>query len=639
MRQYLYNIFLMVGIVLLTISCSKDHLILDDDLGPGNNGNGTGDNISLIMTIPLPEGTSFTKSYTGTNKGSTFGEILIKDVRFVFYGDDNTVKYKWDLNIGLDVDGLNNVTVTGSDVHNWFTYNQSILIQTSAKTMTRGDYRMLIIINPNTKIKEKTETEKLISELDAPFDTKDIYSSRTVNGGTEPAYFLMLNSQGFIKIEPNNFYETKEKAQENPVYATVERVAAKVGCDYVGPTTRSTEVAPYGRFVMLLDYNNQTTAPWGTDYDIPEDCVDCPVYGCNGKFDLQTKKCSIKPYIHTYDGLGLVADRVRYMVVTDLTWHIDIVNKKSFWLRSLTNKAGGALEKPGDRDRINFYAEDPNFSGFSGTGSLDDEFNYIISDSLNPNITGSTARKLFPPSSYKYINYWSWDEADSDPVYIPENTMEQNEQKGDVTTRVIFKAILRREQFGADETEPIPTNPERIGDFFVFKGGNTNIEDYKYNNYNKDGSTFYILRPEDVAIYESPATTTDNIHIYLRDGIKAAIAQFKSDNPDFRWDNIAANAKPAISQNLIFYKNGEIYYEVPIEHFSVSESGSIGGYGRFGVVRNNWYKLNIENIISIGKPTLPQPTSELIEKTSPGGARTKSATDSDSQIRTQSIIF
>lgn len=52
---------------------------------------------------------------------------------------------------------------------------------------------------------------------------------------------------------------------------------------------------------------------------------------------------------------------------------------------------------------------------------------------------------------------------------------------------------------------------------------------------------------------------------------------------------------------------------MPIEHFSVSEAQGVGKYGRFGVVRNNWYKLNIENMISIGAPVLPEPKSEFIE--------------------------
>lgn len=58
----------------------------------------------------------------------------------------------------------------------------------------------------------------------------------------------------------------------------------------VPPNTKSTAVAPYGRFVMLLDYNNQSEAPWGDEgYDIPEDCIKCPVQGCTGTFNPENE--------------------------------------------------------------------------------------------------------------------------------------------------------------------------------------------------------------------------------------------------------------------------------------------------------------------------------------------------------------
>lgn len=187
------------------------------------------------------------------------------------------------------------------------------------------------------------------------------------------------------------------------------------------------------------------------------------------------------------------------------------------------------------------------------------------------------------------------------------------------------------------ETEENPTLPlKSVEGFFVFKGGNTDIENYKYNNYNKDNTTFFILRPEDVAIYAS-ATTTEHIHIYLRDGILEAINQFKVDNPGFNFSDWK-NEEPAQSANLSFYKNGEIYYEVPIEHFSVSEAQGVGKYGRFGVVRNNWYKLNIENMISIGAPVLPEPKSEFIEDAT-RSAVPETKSNANILIRNQSIIF
>lgn len=106
------------------------------------------------------------------------------------------------------------------------------------------------------------------------------------------------------------------------------------------------------------------------------------------------------------------------------------------------------------------------------------------------------------------------EKGDTQPVYIPENTMVQNEQKKDVVTRVIFKAVLKREQFGEKSTEVNPELPLKpIEGFFVFKGGNTDIENYKYNNYNKDNTTFlFSVR----RMWRStPRPLQQNIFIYI----------------------------------------------------------------------------------------------------------------------------
>lgn len=640
MRQTIYNIFLLLGMALLLASCADDPLFPDGEEDPDGGSRGGG-NFSIKLGMP-------------TTEPEVMRENMIDGVRIVLYGGDDKVVYCEDLKIKLEYDkDAGGLKASGDDLKGTIVTPNHYLIQTKARKINSGEYDMLIIVNPNQDIKDITAKGEAKSAL-TTFELKDTpmhgtwEGTKKEDGSTDiaggPAYFLMLNSQGFVELTPSNFRPTRELAEENPVYASVERVAAKVTCNFTGfknaNNTRSTSVAPYGRFVMLLDYNNQQTAPWGMDYDIPEDCTTCPVCG-DKPFNLATKACTAHPH-HTYDGLGLVADRVRYMVATDLTWQIDIVNKKSNWMRKLTYKKGGSeMEVQGNVDSENFYAEDPNYE--RPTTDLDDEFTYVPgTDNF------STARKLFPAtvSGYNYSNYWSWTASDAatdaTPLYIPENTMDA--QTHDVATRVLFKAVLKREQFtaiGPKTTFGQGESAAPIGDFFVFKGGNTANENYKYNNYNKDKSTFYILRPEDVAIYAS-ATNTNNIHIYLRTGILDAIDDFKSKNPNFDWSDIGSN-DPAMGDNLIFYKAGEMYYEVPIEHFATM-TNNVPDYGCFGVVRNNWYKLNVENIISLGQPTIPAATNTLITKTSGGGGSggggsTRSAGDGGGVFRRQSIIF
>lgn len=633
MRQQIYNIFLLLGMVLLLASCVHDPLFPNGEEDSDGDSTGGG-NFSIRLGMP-------------TTEPEVMRENMIDGVRIVLYGGDDKVVYCEDLDIKLEYDTDEGcLKASGDDDLKGTIVTQNYyLIQTNARKINSGEYDMLIIVNPNQDIKDITDVGVAKSALNH-FELKDTSLHGTWEGtqkedGTQdiaggPAYFLMLNSQGFVPLTPADFRTTKELAEDNPVYASVERVAAKVTCNFTGfknaNNTRSTSVAPYGRFVMLMDYNNQQSAPWGMDYDIPEDCTTCPV--CGADFNLATKACTVHAH-HTYDGLGLVADRVRYMVATDLTWQIDIVNKKSHWMRHLANKKGNTdMEVRGDVDRENFYAEDPNYTRPT---NLSDEFTYVP----------GTARKLFPATvnDYKYSNYWSWEAADAaadaTPLYIPENTMATGEQKHDVVTRVLFKATLKREQFTDKDTNEDPKDVKTIGDFFVFKGGNAANENYKYNNYNKDGSIFYILRPEDVAIYAA-AANTDGIHIYLRTGMLDAIKDFKTKNPNFDWSNIGSN-DPAMGKDLIFYKDGVMYYEVPIEHFATM-TGNGPDYGCFGVVRNNWYKLNVESIISLGQPTIPAATNTTITKTSGsvasgGSGSTRSAEDAGGLFRRQSIIF
>ena len=83
------------------------------------------------------------------------------------------------------------------------------------------------------------------------------------------------------------------------------------------------------------------------------------------------------------------------------------------------------------------------------------------------------------------------------------------------------------------------------------------------------------------------------------------------------------NAKAMFS----FYKNGMAYYKVLIKHFGDNETpladpvsgtgyndiyGSVEAnrirdfLGRYSIVRNNWYNVNIEGIRHIGKPSVPE---------------------------------
>lgn len=602
----IHKIIILLATALLFASCSdNDGDGVEPELNPG-----IGEELSLKFVLPY-DGTGMTKA---TETDSEIGERLVNGLRIVLYGENEpTIHHVWDCDIHIDHNGTR-FDITGNDLQ-WYDYDgtfQNITIQTKAtKQIPQDNYRMLIIVNPNDKIKELTDkdTGKTLADLDAPFNTTEENSLyQTWNGGTSgetvPAYFLMLNPQGLQPVVKGNFWPTKDKADMHPVKANVERVAAKIECNHLGPNTRSTLEAGNGRFVMHLGYDINSD-----DYDLPDWLNNECIYRCGGTYDPATKICNVCGIKYGF-ALGHYTDIPRYIVATDLMWQVDIINKKSYWYRHLANKKNGVMEQPGDNDTENFYAIDPNYTGFSGTTGLDDQFIYKTNIQYTDG-KGDSYRRL-TPANYTYSPYWSWTEGDEKTIYVPENTMDAADQQPDVMTRVVVKATLRREQIGLPEGAP-PTSAPNIGDFFLFKGGAQGNSTYNMNNQYDGGteSNYFYLIPVDYLVKYKEDPTTIPVNLIGEDGdtpLTQAITEFETAHPGFNWTNISANTKPLESPHLIYYKNGEMHYQIPIKHFG--DNPGENNYGRYGIVRNRGYQLNLLDILSVGSPTLPVVSSE-----------------------------
>lgn len=83
-----------------------------------------------------------------------------------------------------------------------------------------------------------------------------------------------------------------------------------------------------------------------------------------------------------------------------------------------------------------------------------------------------------------------------------------------------------------------------------------------------------------------------------------------------------------IANNLIefyYYANGISYYPVYIKHFGDSQTpwtednSTYGGedanfLGRYGVLRNNWYQIDVTGIRGLGSPNVDEVTGEPVDK-------------------------
>lgn len=99
-------------------------------------------------------------------------------------------------------------------------------------------------------------------------------------------------------------------------------------------------------------------------------------------------------------------------------------------------------------------------------------------------------------------------------------------------------------------------------------------------------------------------------------------------------DFATANAVALGNENidLKYYANGEAYYSVWVSHFgddgtpwngdetqtpaagNIYPGGDQNYLGRWGMLRNNWYEVNLTGIRSLGEPTVSEATGDTIDK-------------------------
>ena len=263
-------------------------------------------------------------------------------------------------------------------------------------------------------------------------------------------------------------------------------------------------------------------------------------------------------------------------------WTLDVINKKFFNIRKQadalktsysTNQQVATETEPETTTtlRVNAYAEDPNFTT-SGTYSATD-FTY-----LNQPYSGTNPATM--PTFYET----GWD--DDKGHYVSENTMQAVNQQYDATTLAIFKIeVTPKELVGSTETS-----------YVVYKNKVLKVADFK------DKVTASETKTD--AEIEMPSGFQEDVNLFA-DGGKTG-QEVLNDKID---------AGEAFTQNNVnFYVGLVNYYKMPIRHFTNEQQPKRMAYGRFGIVRNNIYKLTVNKVSNFGDPVIPEPGHDDDEK-------------------------
>ena len=551
------HFFGLAVIAAMTASCSSN-----EDLGTAGTGTNEAGVGYATFTINLPSVSgSTTSGARGTRAADAGGAEVDEDTKgtedeykvssataliFQKYGaDEGSYKFVESVNLPFTATDWENDETAG------ITTKSKKLVAKLTNVDTKNTYGVLVLLNNNTasgvKIKLPTAGQSY-NDWNKTAQTPDLAELAKTND------FYManapLNKAGsvttLVTIDKNKIYATEAEAKTKPsadVY--VERGVAKM-----------------------------TVADPGTK--------------------TVTDKATTKP---------------TKSQVTFSNWALDITNKKTF---AVHNIDGLSKDFPaiwttdrftGTNNRV-YWGKDPNYDNeglkkndATGDDLRDKEFNFITATSeINKDFINTT---------------------NTNPVYCLENTFDLTNMYQGQTTRVIFKATY------TPMNDAGVSLAETDGTFYTIGNMKTILKKADLEAAVKTAATSVL--PGCTVDYTNLETEGSHV-ITLADIKDATGATLVATGKDYSGktgtqiindinDKLGLKAgRPEEMVGINTYLEGATYYIARVKHFGSLtpwKSGDSYGtdnatyLGRYGMLRNNWYELQVGNVYGPGYPGVP----------------------------------
>jgi hypothetical protein len=534
--------FGLAVIAAMTASCSSN-----EDLGTAGPGTGTNEAgvgyATFTINLPTTSGTRAAGDPT-FDKGDA-NEYKVNDATLLIFKKDATgYLFKESVDLG------NMEPWTSSSTDGITTTAKLTAKITKAEVGSDKGYYALIILNNNSKTAAKI-TEPTDGQTYEVW-SKDDKKANATNYLKHDNGFFMANAPKYVAgapetlVEIKNIYASKQQA-ENSTATTVyvERGLAKVS---------------------LASTSSEHVDISGGNYD--GDHVDITGW------TLDVTNTKTYP-VHVTDGLW--AD----------TW-------KATTTPAATNDA--TMERFHDTKLTEFprvyWGLDPNYSkDFATVEDCEDEFNLVANqtDLSKAFKTGEDAKK---------------------PQYCLENTFDIDHMVQGQTTRVLFSAKYTPAGLGDGET--------------FYKMGNSsqlwNADNVVAQIKAKAMEVFNETDPDKVEVI---LTGTDlakaGTHLITKANVKHGTAEIE--DADITAINTKLGFKEAKGTDpmvgLSTYVDGVSYYIARVKHFGdyltkweagndTYNSNNANWLGRYGVLRNNWYELSVNNVSGPGYPDVPK---------------------------------
>lgn len=212
----------------------------------------------------------------------------------------------------------------------------------------------------------------------------------------------------------------------------------------------------------------------------------------------------------------------------------------------------------------------------------------------------------------------------SNACYCLENTMNYDQQIQNRTTGVLIKTNYLTKFQG--ETEATPKS------FFICGTSSTKYPQNQIGEGSTSGGTdafvTYVMTEADKLITD-PSNKFGSTGLSLKTGLASGTYTditnvFTFTATDAKLTTQQNAVKAVVGSRISYYKDGKnYYYSSLIRHFQDGEGvgiptsgiASANDYtlkhlGRYGVVRNNWYEININSISGPGDPVIPEPSED-----------------------------
>lgn len=441
--------------------------------------------------------------------------------------------------------------------------------------------------------------------------------------GTKNFYaIVVLNNNGTLTVDETN--ATLEVNGED--FPSTKKISDLQSLEL---TKNASDFYTTGFLMMnapLANVKGGETSPTGAEISVASKIDKDHIYAtealakANSSATIYVERALAKVDVTATSNTGHLTDNTS-VPYTIKGWILDNTNKKTYYLRNTSNSSewlslatnAVAPDKPAKPYRFvgdtpmesgvslyrTYWAKDPNYN--TTPSSLSTDFSTI----------GKTA-----PTALKNLG---------EHDYCLENTFDVPNQNQNVTTRVIIAAQLK-----------------------------------------DDGKTFYVVNDNESELLDedkmkkavkSAFLNNTDVQAWIKTGLKTGetidendldvtVASTAGNNVPTVSVNATGNAKytsgtaPTVTTDITnimktikvaTYENGISYYPVRIKHFGdeltpwkSSETPlptvSTGAYptdyqaanylGRYGVLRNNWYNIDVQGIKKLGSPVVPEVTGD-----------------------------